>query len=106
MKEQRGWRVGARGEGLWGGGLALALACPGVGLPQIITCVPSRTHSVSNPKGGFQQVGRFALVATIFIGLECAAVLLGYFLLAEPMGLFRRDSSDKMGQSTYPGGML
>lgn len=57
-------------------------------------------------EGGFQQIGRFALVAAIFISLECAAVLLGYFLLAEPMGLFRRDSQDKMGQSTYPGGML
>lgn len=42
--------------------------------------------------GGFQQIGRFALVATVFIGLECSAVLLGYFLLAKPMGLFRRDS--------------
>jgi hypothetical protein len=57
-------------------------------------------------EGDLQQVGRFALIAAIFISLECAAVLLGYFLLAEPLGLFRRDSISKMSQSTYPGGML
>ena len=46
--------------------------------------------------GGSQQIGRFALVVSVFIGLECAAVLLGYFLLAEPLGLFRHGSDGKM----------
>jgi hypothetical protein len=41
--------------------------------------------------GGPHQIGRFAIVAGVFIGLECAAVLLGYALLARPLGLFRRD---------------
>ena len=57
-------------------------------------------------EGGLQQVGRFALVAAIFISLECAAVLLGYFLLAEPLGLFRHDSTGKMSRSTYPDATL
>jgi hypothetical protein len=43
-------------------------------------------------EGTAHQIGRFAMVAAIFIGLECAAVLLGYFLLAGPLGLFRHDS--------------
>ncbi|BCL78295.1 hypothetical protein ccbrp13_07600 [Ktedonobacteria bacterium brp13] len=44
--------------------------------------------------GGIQQVGRFALIASIFIGLECVGVLLGYSLLAKPIGLFRHDTND------------
>jgi len=39
--------------------------------------------------GGIHQIGRFALIASIFIGLECVGVLLGYLLLAKPIGLFR-----------------
>ncbi len=41
--------------------------------------------------GGPHQIERFAIVAGVFIGLECASVLLGYALLARPLGLFRRD---------------
>lgn len=40
--------------------------------------------------GGPPQIGRFVLVVAIFISLECAGVLLGYALLAKPMGLFRK----------------
>ncbi|HZO71689.1 MAG TPA: hypothetical protein VFB60_05760 [Ktedonobacteraceae bacterium] len=42
--------------------------------------------------GGPPQVGRLVLVTAIFISLECAGVLLGYALLAKPMGLFRETS--------------
>lgn len=40
-------------------------------------------------EGGTHQIGRFAMVAAIFVGLEFFAVLLGYWLLAKPLGLFR-----------------
>ena len=43
-------------------------------------------------EGGPPQFGRLALVATIFIGVEFGAVLLGYVLLAGPAGLFRPDT--------------
>ena len=43
-------------------------------------------------EGGPPQLGRLALVATIFIGVEFVGVLLGYALLAKPIGLFRRDA--------------
>ena len=43
--------------------------------------------------GGPQQIGRLAIVATLFISIECLAVLLGYLLLAKPLGLFRQTSA-------------
>jgi hypothetical protein len=43
-------------------------------------------------EGGPLQLGRLAMVATIFIGVEFTAVLLGYALLAKPIGLFRSDT--------------
>ena len=43
-------------------------------------------------EGGPSQLGRLALVATIFIGVEFGGVLLGYALLAKPIGLFRQDA--------------
>ena len=52
-------------------------------------------------EGGPQQIGRFAIVAAVFMGLEGAGVLLGYALLAKPLGLFRRDSGDKMSLGAY-----
>jgi hypothetical protein len=45
--------------------------------------------------GGIHQIGRFAIVAAIFVGLECLAVILGYALFAEPLGLFRPNASEK-----------
>ncbi len=39
--------------------------------------------------GSSQQVGRFALLATLFVSLECIGVLLGYSVFAKPLGLFR-----------------
>lgn len=42
--------------------------------------------------GGLPQVGKLVFVAAIFISLESAGVLLGYALLAKPMGLFRQNS--------------
>jgi hypothetical protein len=39
--------------------------------------------------GGSHQIGRFAFVITVFMSLELFAVLLGYALLARPLGLFR-----------------
>jgi hypothetical protein len=47
------------------------------------------------------QVGRFALVAAVFMSLEGSAVVLGYSLLAKPLGLFRQDSDDKMSRRAY-----
>ena len=44
--------------------------------------------------GGPQQIGRFVIVAAVFVGLEGAGVLLGYALLARPLGLFRQDAGD------------
>lgn len=43
--------------------------------------------------GGPPQFGRLALVVTIFVSLECTGVLLGYALLAKPLGLFRHIAS-------------
>lgn len=40
-------------------------------------------------EGGSPQLGRLALVAAIFIGVEFGGVLLVYALLAKPLGLFR-----------------
>ena len=40
-----------------------------------------------------RQVGRLITVIAIFVGLESAGVVLGYALLARPLGLFRRDSA-------------
>jgi hypothetical protein len=42
----------------------------------------------------FHQLQHFAVLATIFIGLEGLGVLLGYSLLAKPLGLFRHISDD------------
>lgn len=36
------------------------------------------------------QIGRFAIIAAVFISLECFGVLLGYAFLAKPLELFRR----------------
>ncbi len=44
----------------------------------------------------------FVLLATIFVSLEGAGVLLGYIFLAKPLGLFRHDSADKMGAEGPP----
>ena len=41
--------------------------------------------------GGPQQMGRLAFVVAVFVSLEGFAVLLGYALLARPLGLIRRD---------------
>ena len=38
---------------------------------------------------------RFAVLATIFVGLEGAGVLMGYVFLAKPLRLFRHDSEKK-----------
>lgn len=46
--------------------------------------------------GGVHQIGRFAIIAAVYISLEGAAVLLGYLLLAKPMGLFRQTSAGKI----------
>jgi hypothetical protein len=43
-------------------------------------------------EGGSPQLGRLAMVASIFIGFEIGGVLFGYVLLAKPAGLFRSDS--------------
>lgn len=43
-------------------------------------------------EGGPPQLGKLAMVAAVFIGAECGGVLLGYALLAKPLGLFRPDS--------------
>jgi len=43
-------------------------------------------------EGGPPQLGKLAMVAAVFIGVECGGVLLGYALLAKPLGLFRPDS--------------
>ena len=39
--------------------------------------------------GGPHQVGRLAIIVAVFVSLESFAVLLGYALLARPLGLFR-----------------
>ncbi len=43
-------------------------------------------------EGGQPQLGRLALVATIFISVEFVGVLVGYALLAKPIGLFRQEA--------------
>jgi hypothetical protein len=40
---------------------------------------------------GPHQIGRFAVLATVFVGLECSGILLGYAFLAKPLGLFRQE---------------
>lgn len=40
---------------------------------------------------GGPAAGRFLLIAAIFLGAECFGVLVGYALLARPLGLFRRE---------------
>jgi hypothetical protein len=42
--------------------------------------------------GGSYQVGQLAKIAAIFLSIECAGVLLGYSLLAKPLGLFQQTS--------------
>ncbi len=49
---------------------------------------------------GPYQVGQLAKVAAIFLSLASLGVLLGYSLLAKPLGLFRHDSDDKMSRSS------
>lgn len=48
--------------------------------------------SEMSSEGGPPQFGKLAMVAAVFIGVECGGVLLGYALLAKPLGLFRPDS--------------
>jgi hypothetical protein len=48
--------------------------------------------SEMNGEGGPPQLGKLAMVAAVFIGAEYGGVLLGYTLLAKPLGLFRPDS--------------
>lgn len=43
---------------------------------------------VLGDSGGPLQLKRLVLVTTVYIGLECAGILLGYALLAQPLGLF------------------
>jgi hypothetical protein len=43
-------------------------------------------------EGGPPQLGRLALIATIFISVEFVGVLVGYALLAKPIGLFRQEA--------------
>lgn len=45
--------------------------------------------------GGPHHIGRFAILASVFVSMECFAVLLGYLLLAKLLGLFRPDSGEK-----------
>ncbi len=45
---------------------------------------------------GPHQTGRLFTVVAVFVGLECAGVLLGYALLARPLGLFRRISRSNL----------
>lgn len=52
-------------------------------------------------EGGPHQIGRFAIVASVFISLEGSGVLLGYTLLAKSLGLFRQDPDDKMSRRAY-----
>ena len=48
--------------------------------------------SAMNGEGGPPQLGKWAMVAVVFIGAEYGGVLLGYALLARPLGLFRPDA--------------
>lgn len=41
---------------------------------------------------GPREIGRFVMIVGIFVGLEGIGVLLGYALLARPLGLFRHTS--------------
>lgn len=43
-------------------------------------------------EGGSPQPGRLSMVAAIFICVELGGVLLGYAMLAKPLGLFRSDA--------------
>ena len=43
-------------------------------------------------EGGPSHLGRLAFVARVFIGVEIGGVLLGYALLAKPIGLFRQEA--------------
>jgi hypothetical protein len=44
--------------------------------------------------GGSRQIGQFAIVVAVFIGLEGSGVLVGYAFLGSPLGLFRHDSDE------------
>jgi hypothetical protein len=44
-------------------------------------------------EGGSSNLGLFVIVASVFIGIESAGILLGYGLLSKYLGLFRRSSS-------------
>lgn len=48
---------------------------------------------------GPHQIGRLAIIASVFISLESAGVLLGYILLAQPLGLFRRTRKQQIDAS-------
>jgi hypothetical protein len=49
-------------------------------------------RSAMSAEGGPPQHGKLAMVAVVFIGAEYGGVLLGYALLAKPLGLFRPDA--------------
>lgn len=48
--------------------------------------------SAMSGEGGPPPLGKLAMVAAVFIGAEYGGVLLGYALLAKPLGLFRQGS--------------
>ena len=48
---------------------------------------------------GPHQIGRFAVLATVFAFLDVLGVVLGYAFLAKPLGLFRHDSDDKISRN-------
>lgn len=48
---------------------------------------------------GGPSAARFGLIAAIFLGCESFGVLVGYALLARPLGLFRREMAPRVGQT-------
>jgi len=56
-----------------------------------IGVVLALAEAIGEGSMGPHQVGRFAVLATVFVGLECSGILLGYAFLAKPLGLFRQE---------------
>lgn len=50
--------------------------------------------------GGQIPIGRLALIMTIFLSIECTGVLIGYALLANPLGLFRNARTNLIPSTT------
>jgi hypothetical protein len=46
----------------------------------------------STEGGGGPRLPRFAFVASVYIGLETAGLLIGYSFMRKPLGFFHRDS--------------